>query len=146
VAIGGACGSRTKDEDEYVKATLNVRDRGDALALHNVKGARGDMQEAALLDLVRASLPPSTPCPSSASATNAPSPRGPGHGAHQCCHGALHRRGEWRVTWRQAALREHCRAMALGRSMMLTRNVHLAPNTQQAEQAGFTRAKSHETC
>jgi hypothetical protein len=29
---------------------------------------------------------------------------------------------------------------------MLTQNVHLAPNTQQAEQAGFTRAKSHETC
>jgi hypothetical protein len=27
---------------------------------------------------------------------------------------------------------------------VLTRNVH--PNTQQAEQAGFTRAKSHETC
>jgi hypothetical protein len=24
--------------------------------------------------------------------------------------------------------------------------VHLAPNTQQAKQAGFTRAKSHETC
>jgi hypothetical protein len=24
--------------------------------------------------------------------------------------------------------------------------VHLAPNTQQAEQAGFTRAKNHETC
>jgi hypothetical protein len=29
---------------------------------------------------------------------------------------------------------------------LLTQNVHLAPNTQQAEQAGFTRAKSHETC
>jgi hypothetical protein len=29
---------------------------------------------------------------------------------------------------------------------VLTQNVHLAPNTQQAEQAGFTRAKSHETC
>jgi hypothetical protein len=29
---------------------------------------------------------------------------------------------------------------------LLTRNVHLAPNTQQAEQAGFTPAKSHETC
>jgi hypothetical protein len=29
---------------------------------------------------------------------------------------------------------------------VLTQNVHLAPNTQQAEQAGFTRAKNHETC
>jgi hypothetical protein len=29
---------------------------------------------------------------------------------------------------------------------LLTQNVHLAPNTQQAEQAGFTRAKNHETC
>jgi hypothetical protein len=29
---------------------------------------------------------------------------------------------------------------------VLTQNVHLAPNTQQAEKAGFTRAKSHETC
>jgi hypothetical protein len=29
---------------------------------------------------------------------------------------------------------------------VLTRNVHLAPNTQQAEQVGFTRAKSHKTC
>jgi hypothetical protein len=29
---------------------------------------------------------------------------------------------------------------------VLTQNVHLAPNTQQAEQAGFTCAKSHETC
>jgi hypothetical protein len=29
---------------------------------------------------------------------------------------------------------------------MLTQNVHLAPNTQQAEQAGFTRSKNHETC
>jgi hypothetical protein len=29
---------------------------------------------------------------------------------------------------------------------VLTQNVHLAPNTQQAEQAGFTRAESHETC
>jgi hypothetical protein len=29
---------------------------------------------------------------------------------------------------------------------VLTRNVHLAPNTQQAEQAGFTRAESHEMC
>jgi hypothetical protein len=29
---------------------------------------------------------------------------------------------------------------------VLTQNVHLTPNTQQAEQAGFTRAKSHETC
>jgi hypothetical protein len=31
-------------------------------------------------------------------------------------------------------------------SALLTRNVHLAPNTQQAEQAGFTRAKNHKTC
>jgi hypothetical protein len=31
-------------------------------------------------------------------------------------------------------------------NLLLTQNVHLAPNTQQAEQAGFTRAKSHETC
>jgi hypothetical protein len=30
--------------------------------------------------------------------------------------------------------------------LVLTQKVHLAPNTQQAEQAGFTRAKSHETC
>jgi hypothetical protein len=30
--------------------------------------------------------------------------------------------------------------------VVLTQNVHLAPNTQQAEQAGFTRAKNHETC
>jgi hypothetical protein len=29
---------------------------------------------------------------------------------------------------------------------VLTQNVHLAPDTQQAEQAGFTRAKNHETC
>jgi hypothetical protein len=29
---------------------------------------------------------------------------------------------------------------------LLTQKVHRAPNTQQAEQAGFTRAKSHETC
>jgi hypothetical protein len=30
--------------------------------------------------------------------------------------------------------------------MLLTQNMHLAPSTQQAEQAGFTRAKNHETC
>jgi hypothetical protein len=30
--------------------------------------------------------------------------------------------------------------------VLLTQNVHLAPKTQQAEQAGFTRAKNHETC
>jgi hypothetical protein len=29
---------------------------------------------------------------------------------------------------------------------VLTQNAHLAPDTQQAEQAGFTRAKNHETC
>jgi hypothetical protein len=29
---------------------------------------------------------------------------------------------------------------------VLTQKVHLAPSTQQDEQAGFTRAKSHETC
>jgi hypothetical protein len=29
---------------------------------------------------------------------------------------------------------------------VLTQNVHLAPNTQQAEQAVFTRAKNHKTC
>jgi hypothetical protein len=29
---------------------------------------------------------------------------------------------------------------------VLMQNVHLTPNTQQAEQAGFTRAKNHETC
>jgi hypothetical protein len=29
---------------------------------------------------------------------------------------------------------------------LLTQNVNLAPNTQQAEQAGFTRAKNHKTC
>jgi hypothetical protein len=29
---------------------------------------------------------------------------------------------------------------------VLTQNVHLTPNTQQAEQASFTLAKSHETC
>jgi hypothetical protein len=29
---------------------------------------------------------------------------------------------------------------------VLTQNVHLAPNTQQAQQAGFTRAKNHKTC
>jgi hypothetical protein len=29
---------------------------------------------------------------------------------------------------------------------VLTQNVHLAPNTQQAEQAGFTRAENHKTC
>jgi hypothetical protein len=29
---------------------------------------------------------------------------------------------------------------------VLTQNVHPAPNTQQAEQAGFTRAKSYKTC
>jgi hypothetical protein len=31
-------------------------------------------------------------------------------------------------------------------SFLLTQNVHLAPSTQQAEQAGFTRAKNHKTC
>jgi hypothetical protein len=30
--------------------------------------------------------------------------------------------------------------------ILSTQNVHLAPNTQQAEQAGFTHAKNHETC
>jgi hypothetical protein len=30
--------------------------------------------------------------------------------------------------------------------LLLTQNVHLAPNTQQAEQAGFTHAKNHKTC
>jgi hypothetical protein len=30
--------------------------------------------------------------------------------------------------------------------LLLTQNVHLAPSTQQAEQAGFTRAKNHKTC
>jgi hypothetical protein len=29
---------------------------------------------------------------------------------------------------------------------VLTQNVHLAPSTQQAEQAGFTRAENHKTC
>jgi hypothetical protein len=29
---------------------------------------------------------------------------------------------------------------------VLTQNVHLAPSTQQAEKAGFTRAKNHKTC
>jgi hypothetical protein len=29
---------------------------------------------------------------------------------------------------------------------VLMQNVHLAQSTQQAEQAGFTRAKNHETC
>jgi hypothetical protein len=29
---------------------------------------------------------------------------------------------------------------------VLTQNVHLAPSTQQAEQAGFKRAKNHKTC
>jgi hypothetical protein len=33
-----------------------------------------------------------------------------------------------------------------GTTPLLTQKVHLAPNTQQAEQAGFTRAKSHKTC
>jgi hypothetical protein len=32
------------------------------------------------------------------------------------------------------------------RRILLTQNVHLAPNTQQAKQAGFTRAKNHKTC
>jgi hypothetical protein len=30
--------------------------------------------------------------------------------------------------------------------MVLTQNVHLASSTQQAEQAGFTRAKNQKTC
>jgi hypothetical protein len=30
--------------------------------------------------------------------------------------------------------------------LLLTQNVHLVPSTQQAEQAGFTRAENHETC
>jgi hypothetical protein len=30
--------------------------------------------------------------------------------------------------------------------LVLTQKMHLAPSTQQAEQAGFTRVKSHETC
>jgi hypothetical protein len=29
---------------------------------------------------------------------------------------------------------------------VLTQNVLLAPSTQQAEQAGFTRAENHKTC
>jgi hypothetical protein len=29
---------------------------------------------------------------------------------------------------------------------VLMQNVHLTPSTQQAEQAGFTRAKNHKTC
>jgi hypothetical protein len=29
---------------------------------------------------------------------------------------------------------------------VLMQNVHLAPNTQQAQQAGFTHAKNHKTC
>jgi hypothetical protein len=29
---------------------------------------------------------------------------------------------------------------------VLTQNVHLAPSTQHAEQAGFTRAENHKTC
>jgi hypothetical protein len=30
--------------------------------------------------------------------------------------------------------------------ILLTQNVHLAPSTQQAEQAGFTRAENHKAC
>jgi hypothetical protein len=33
-----------------------------------------------------------------------------------------------------------------GVTELLTQKMHLAPSTQQAEQAGFTRAESHETC
>jgi IS30 family transposase len=33
---------------------------------------------------------------------------------------------------------------ALKKRLLLTQKVHLAPNTQQAEQAGFTRAKSDD--
>jgi hypothetical protein len=29
---------------------------------------------------------------------------------------------------------------------VLTQNLHLAPSTQQAEQAGFTRERDHKTC
>jgi hypothetical protein len=42
--------------------------------------------------------------------------------------------GDIRCTWL-------CQGMDV-----LTQNVHLAPSTQQAEQAGFTRAKNHKTC
>jgi hypothetical protein len=30
--------------------------------------------------------------------------------------------------------------------LVLTQNVHLAPSTQQAEQAGFTSAENHKSC
>jgi hypothetical protein len=47
---------------------------------------------------------------------------------------------------RRTAKGEERRAAEHTTNLLLTQNVHLAPNTQQAEQAGFTRAESHETC
>jgi hypothetical protein len=41
--------------------------------------------------------------------------------------------------------KSYSEAKSMLKELVLTQNVHLAPNTQQAEQAGFTRAKSHET-
>jgi hypothetical protein len=34
----------------------------------------------------------------------------------------------------------------IDRWVLLTQNMLLAPSTQQAEQAGFTRAENHKTC
>jgi hypothetical protein len=43
-------------------------------------------------------------------------------------------------------LEDHIQSIQVLNCSLLTQNVHLAPNTQQAEQAGFTRAKNHKTC
>jgi hypothetical protein len=39
-----------------------------------------------------------------------------------------------------------CLDIRLIHLFLLAQNMHLAPSTQQAEQAGFTRAKNHKTC
>jgi chromosome segregation ATPase len=58
---------------------------------------------------------------------------------------AVRQEAEGQLQRERAALVE-VRATLEQEWMVLTQKVHLAPNTQQAEQAGFTRAKSHKTC
>jgi hypothetical protein len=57
--------------------------------------------------------------------------------------------GHW-ILWMRASARVPTSPPSIGTGrgywLVLTQNVHLAPNTQQAEQAGFTRAKNHKTC
>jgi predicted nucleic acid-binding Zn-ribbon protein len=46
----------------------------------------------------------------------------------------------------RASLEDARTTVAELETQVLTQNVHLAPSTQQAEQASFTRAKNHKTC